>query len=327
MASSQNGNLGLWSGYTPGDNGWTSQHNTNWDALDTLPQLTIKDNATTTPPGSPANGDAYIVPSGATGAWASNTNKIAVWFSRNSAWTMFSPRVGWSGYVQSKNAEYVWTGTAWAPMNRGQQTFTSNGTFTVPSNVSTIYVSAVAGGGGGGGSGSANSGVAGGAGGGGAGQFVIKQAYTVTPGGTISITIGSGGTSGAAAGSGGGAGGDGGAGGNTVVGSLVTLSGGGGGSHGNGTSGFGAGGPGGAGNPNGCYGADGQAGAFGGAGAGCPYGEGGFGGRGAQGAPIAGNNAAGFGCGGGGAGGVYVSNTQAGSAGGTGSPGLVIIEW
>lgn len=115
MASSQNGNLGIWSGYTPGDNGWTSQHNSNWDAIDTLSQLTVKDIATTTPPGSPGNGDAYIVPSGATGAWVSQTNKIAVWFSRNSAWTFFTPKNGWEAYVQTKSAFYTYNGTAWVP--------------------------------------------------------------------------------------------------------------------------------------------------------------------------------------------------------------------
>jgi len=113
MASSQDGNLGLWSGYTPGDNGWTAQHNTNWDALDAFVQATVIDVAVTTPPGSPANGASYIVPAGATGAWASQTNKVAVWVARNSAWTFYSPKNGWMVYSQATAAEYVYNGSAW----------------------------------------------------------------------------------------------------------------------------------------------------------------------------------------------------------------------
>lgn len=113
MASSQNGNIGIWSGYTPGDNGWTSQHNSNWDAIDALMQATIKSATTTTPPGSPANGDMYIVPSGATGAWVSQTNKLAVWVTRSSAWAFYSPKNGWQVFNQADGGDYLYNGTAW----------------------------------------------------------------------------------------------------------------------------------------------------------------------------------------------------------------------
>lgn len=113
MASSQDGNLGLYSGYTAGDNGWTAQHNQNWDTLDAMVQATVKSITTTAPPGSPANGDAYIVPAGATGAWASNTNKVAVWAARNSAWTLYTPKNGWQVYNQADGGDYLYNGTSW----------------------------------------------------------------------------------------------------------------------------------------------------------------------------------------------------------------------
>lgn len=115
MASSQDGNLGLYSGYTAGDNGWTAQHNQNWDSLDALVQATVKSVTTTAPPGSPANGDAYIVPAGATGAWTSQTNKIAVWQARTgvAAWQFYSPKSGWQVYNQADSGDYVYNGTAW----------------------------------------------------------------------------------------------------------------------------------------------------------------------------------------------------------------------
>jgi hypothetical protein len=67
----------------------------------------------------------------------------------------------------------------------GQEIFTSSGTFTVPSGVTTVYVTGC--GGGGGGLDSWGSG-------GGAGAWCMKVPVTVTPGGTISVTVGSGGS-------------------------------------------------------------------------------------------------------------------------------------
>lgn len=66
----------------------------------------------------------------------------------------------------------------------GMQTFTSNGTFVVPENVGVIYVTACGGGAGG-------YGTCGGQG----GEMLIKRPCAVTPGQSISITIGAGGAS------------------------------------------------------------------------------------------------------------------------------------
>lgn len=101
--------------------------------------------------------------------------------------------------------------------DHGVQTFTSDGTFTVPNGVNKILVTACGGGGAGySGTGGSSGGGAPGAGGAG-GDFVYKKAYYVTPNQTISITVGTGATS------------SGEAGGNTIVGNLVTLVGGAGG--------------------------------------------------------------------------------------------------
>jgi len=67
------------------------------------------------------------------------------------------------------------------------QSFTSSGTFSVPSGLTTVDVLVVAGGGGGG---SSYHG-----GGGGAGGLIYRPGFPVTPGGTVSVTVGSGGTS------------------------------------------------------------------------------------------------------------------------------------
>src|SRR6056300_34348 len=68
------------------------------------------------------------------------------------------------------------------------ESFTSSGTFSVPSGVTTTDVLIVAGGGGGGNGSSLN-----GAGGGGGGGLIFFPAYPITPGGTITVTVGCGG--------------------------------------------------------------------------------------------------------------------------------------
>ena len=74
----------------------------------------------------------------------------------------------------------------------GQQLFTSNGTFTVPANVTSIAVVCVGAGGGGGGSDNANE--LGGGGGGGALAYVNN--ITTTPGQSLTVTVGTGGAAG-----------------------------------------------------------------------------------------------------------------------------------
>lgn len=216
---------------------------------------------------------------------------------------------------------------------KGVQRFTSNGSFTVPAGVTTIYVSACAGGGGGGGNATVGDpNIISGAGGGGAGQSIICQEYAVTPGEVIPITIGAGGTAGAVNTVGG-------AGGNTVVGVFVTLTGGSGGGAGNASeySVYTAGAVGGVGYPAGFNGQDtgpvGQ-GASSGMGASSIFGTGGPSVRGQQtgNAQFQGVGGSGHGSGGSGAGGVYAAGlnttlTSAGATGGAGAPGLVIIEY
>ena len=107
------------------------------------------------------------------------------------------------------------------------QSFTSSGTFSVPSGVTAVDVLVVAGGAGGGGAPQAG-------GGGGAGGLIYRPGFTVTPGGTITVTVGDGGAGGSGNPS---APGDaypgrkGGTGQDSVFGTLTAKGGGGGGTH------------------------------------------------------------------------------------------------
>ena len=64
--------------------------------LDTVVQLSVLDRDLTAPPASPADGDRYIVASGATGFWAGWDLNVATWV--DGVWMRLVPaRVGWPG--------------------------------------------------------------------------------------------------------------------------------------------------------------------------------------------------------------------------------------
>ena len=105
--------------------------NNGFRTLDTLVQPTVKDKDLTAPPGSPANGDGYIVAAGATGAWAGQSGKVATWY--DTGWYFFAPKAGWSFYVQDETVDYVYDGAAWVPKTPGTLSISDVG-FTLTDN-------------------------------------------------------------------------------------------------------------------------------------------------------------------------------------------------
>lgn len=65
----------------------------------------------TTPPGSPANGDTYIIPSGATGVWSGKTDQIAHFYG--GAWTYWAPIEGVRLWLNDEDTEYAFDGLSW----------------------------------------------------------------------------------------------------------------------------------------------------------------------------------------------------------------------
>ena len=86
-------------------------HNEALRLLDGLVQLSVKDRDLTAPPGSPADGDRYIVASGATGDWAGWDLNVALW--TDGAWLRLPPRAGWRVWVEGEGLLLVYNGSGW----------------------------------------------------------------------------------------------------------------------------------------------------------------------------------------------------------------------
>lgn len=84
-------------------------------AFDALGQLSAIDKDLSTPPGSPSDGDTYIVGSSPTGDWAGNANAVAYYY--NGTWYLYPAKAGWMGYVQDESTYYSFNGTAWVLSN------------------------------------------------------------------------------------------------------------------------------------------------------------------------------------------------------------------
>jgi len=79
--------------------------------LDALVQLAVLDRDLSAPPGSPVEGDRYLVAAGATGAWAGQAGRIAVW--QAGAWVFRTPRNGWMAWVADEAAFVFYDAGAW----------------------------------------------------------------------------------------------------------------------------------------------------------------------------------------------------------------------
>lgn len=89
-----------------------------------LVQCSIKSKTLTAPPGSPANGDAYIVGASATGAWATHDKAIAIWTTDNPAtpsglWEFYGPTKGFGAFNEFDSVVYFYDGTNWTAIGGG----------------------------------------------------------------------------------------------------------------------------------------------------------------------------------------------------------------
>ena len=123
--------LGLTGFWDAGSDGWNDAMDLNLRALSALVGQGVKSRITALP-GSPTNGDIYIVPSGG------DANKIAI--RDNGAWAYLVPAEGWRMWVQDEDQDVIWSGSAWVAQTRVRPIscfFTSTPT---SSEVLAIYV-------------------------------------------------------------------------------------------------------------------------------------------------------------------------------------------
>lgn len=103
--------LGLRAYWTVGSNDWETEHDPDTRLLSILCQCRAKSRVTNLP-GSPANGDIYVIPVGQT-----DENKIAA--RDNGAWVLIAPLEGFLVWIEDTNEFVYWSGSAWTVLDTG----------------------------------------------------------------------------------------------------------------------------------------------------------------------------------------------------------------
>jgi hypothetical protein len=93
-------------------------HNEALRSLDALVQLAVLDRDLTEPPVSPAEGERWIVKTGASGAWSGHAGHVAAW--QDGAWQFCAPVVGWVAYVVDEEILVAWDGDSWNAVSAGE---------------------------------------------------------------------------------------------------------------------------------------------------------------------------------------------------------------
>lgn len=79
--------------------------------LDVASQLRVVSGAVSAPPGAAMDGQAWLVPAGATGEWASRAEEIAV--QTNGIWTYLTPKPGWRLWNEALGGTMMFDGATW----------------------------------------------------------------------------------------------------------------------------------------------------------------------------------------------------------------------
>ncbi|MGX1308052.1 hypothetical protein AB7M35_002810 [Amorphus suaedae] len=92
-------------------------HNEALTALDALVQLSVLDRDLSDAPSEPSEGDRYIVPADAGGAWTGKTGQVAAF--QGGTWAFYPPGTGWLAFVADEGVFRVFDGTAWQVQSGG----------------------------------------------------------------------------------------------------------------------------------------------------------------------------------------------------------------
>lgn len=86
-------------------------HNEALASLDGLVHLSVKERGRTVPPGTPEEGERYLVGAGATGSFLGHDGEVALFDL--GTWRFFTPRPGWLMHVAAEGALVVFDGAQW----------------------------------------------------------------------------------------------------------------------------------------------------------------------------------------------------------------------
>lgn len=103
---------------------FASDFRTFLQMIDALVQCAVISKTVSTPPGSPANGDRYIVGPSPTGAWSGLAGKIVAWSTDDPGfpsgfWQNFVPNAGFLTFNVADTTFYFWNGSAWTALAGG----------------------------------------------------------------------------------------------------------------------------------------------------------------------------------------------------------------
>ncbi|MFD2648168.1 DUF2793 domain-containing protein [Devosia albogilva] len=115
-------------------------HNEALRALDGLVQPVVVSRTTTAPPPLPLEGEAYLVPSGATGTWAGHADEFAIW--QAGAWSFHDPAPGWQVWCVDQQVLLVFDAGAWRPLMALGDGLEQLGINATPDNTNRLAVSA-----------------------------------------------------------------------------------------------------------------------------------------------------------------------------------------
>lgn len=93
----------------------TTLHNQALRLMEAVSKRVLSKSTAAPPVG--AEGNAYIIPAGATGAWAGKTNQIAAFVG--GGWLYVAPFEGLPLWVMDLNADYVYQSAAWVAKGGG----------------------------------------------------------------------------------------------------------------------------------------------------------------------------------------------------------------
>lgn len=115
MTSITEPNSGIEYGWPLGDSTWKSGMDNNLSSIGRIGfQLSVMSRSVVATPTTPNDGDRYIVAAGATGAWAGNDGKVAVWDNNLSSWVYYTPKTGWVAFVEDETKLTAYYSSAWS---------------------------------------------------------------------------------------------------------------------------------------------------------------------------------------------------------------------